>query len=247
MSQVDDIQRMILNACDQAEDNLDWLAANGPKIIETATTPLLMTVVHIHNPYNPLGDRAKQELAKAIAFGRTMVFVFRLEAKYMGSPDRLRAAADAIDRDVVTPARDFAHQLVLGKIPSALPSNYSDGVASEGYRAAIDGRDLAVRDIETYASPVSQALRDLADAIESFFRELRDIAMAFVALIISIVAVVLGWETVILGIAGIAGIIWSLIEIGTSISDLNTDITTKKDEVLSALNAEIPAWPAVLS
>lgn len=247
MSQVDDIQRVILDVCNQAEDNLDWLAANGPEIIEAATTPLLMTVLHIHNPYNPLGDRAKQELAKAIAYGRTTVFVLRLEAQYMGSPDRLRAAADAIDRDVVTPARGFADQLVLGKIPSALPSNYSDGVASEGYRAAIDGRDLAVRDIETYASPVAEALRNLADAIESYFRELRDIAMAFVALVISIVAVVVGWETVIIGVIGIVGIVWSLIEIGTSISDLNSDVTTKKDQVVSALNAEIPAWPAVLS
>ncbi len=74
----------------------------------------------------------------------------------------------------------------------ALPSNYDDGVASETYRAKIDGRDAAVRDVDTYAAPIGQSLRDLADDIEDYYRSLRDFVLRLGA-IVSLVLIIVGW------------------------------------------------------
>src|ERR1035437_4642356 len=139
MSYVDDIKHSIEGTLEQIDDNTKWVAINGPKIIDILLNQYLDTFPIMAPAVNPIAHRAKEELAKAVATSRFGVALMRMEIEYVGSPDALRAAADAIDDKLVTPSRDLGNRLVLGRIPSALESNYSDGAASEGYRVAIDG------------------------------------------------------------------------------------------------------------
>ena len=247
MSYVDDVKHSIEGTLDQIDDNTDWVERYGPVIIDALLNEYLDTFPIMAPAVNPIAHRAKEELAKAVATSRNGVALMRTEIQYVGSPDALRAAADAIDGKVVTPSRELADQLVLGRIPSALESNYSDGAASEGYRADIDGRDNAVRDIETYADPVAQALRDLADAIEDYYRNLRDIAISLLGLIVSIVVIIVGWETIVLGVLGIIGFVISLVALVASYTDWASSTSETKDAVLGDFNAAIPSWPAVLA
>lgn len=253
MSYVDDIRRSIEDILDQIEENTLWIEVNGPKIIDAVTTTSLQIFLGISNAYNPFANRAKEEIANAVALSRTNVAILRFEIKYVGSPDNLRAAADSIDEKVILPARDLADQLVLGRIPSALDSNYSDGAASEGYRAAIDGRDAAVRDIETYAAPVAGALRDVATGIEEFYRSILDFALSILGLLVSIVVIIVGWETIFLGILGVIGVIGvigvviSLAQLSSSYSSMTSGKDAIKSLALETFTSQVPGWPAVLS
>ncbi|NTV38802.1 MAG: hypothetical protein HGA51_02430 [Demequinaceae bacterium] len=247
MSYVDDIKHSIEGTLDQIDDNTDWVERYGPVIIDALLNEYLDTFPIMAPAVNPIAHRAKEELAKAVATSRDGVALMRSEIQYVGSPDALRAAADAIDGKVITPSRDLADRLVLGRIPSALESNYNDGVASERYRAAIDGRDNAVRDIETYADPVVQALRDLADAIERYYLDVAALAISFLGLILSIVTIILTWETIVGGVLGVIGVVISLAGIALSLGDLMLSTSSAKDSVLESLESVMPAWPAVLA
>lgn len=247
MSYVDDIKRAIEDALAQSDENLDWIEANGPVIIDHLLEIYLANVPAGGWVANPIADRAKEELLRAVRFGRQSVACLRAEIQYIGSPDNLRAAADTIDTKMIEPARELASTLVLAKIPSALESNYSDGSASEGYRVAIDGRDDAVRGIETYAAPVAAALRDLATGIEDYYTGLRDLALELLALVISIVVLVVGWETIVLGVLGIVGIVVSIVKLGFTIADMISTSDETTASVREAFDAKVPAWPAVLT
>lgn len=247
MSYVDELKHLIEVALDQTDQNLDWVEINGPIVIDRLLKNYLDTVPAMAPIVNPIAYQAKEELTKAVAAGRLGVALMRAEIQFIGSPDNLRAAADGIDNKLIKRARSLADNLVLGRIPSALPSNYDDGVASESYRAAIDGRDLAVRDIDTYAAPVSQTLRDLATGIEDYYRSLRDLALALAGLVISIVVTVVGFATVLLAVVGCIGIVISLIGLVSSIVDLTMSVSSTRDSAIKSFEAVIPAWPAVLS
>ncbi|MBA8815042.1 hypothetical protein FHX48_000094 [Microbacterium halimionae] len=247
MSFVDDMKHAIEDALNQSDENLDWIAQNGPVIIDHLLNVYLAAYPVMGFAVNPIADRAKEELAKAVETGREGVELFRKEIQFVGSPDNLRAAASVIDDKVIAATRELASRLVLGNIPSALPSNYSDGIASESYVAAIDGRDAAVQGVETYSSPISGALGELADEIESYYRSLRDMALSLLGLIISIVAIIVGWETIVIGVLGIIGAVISLVTLVFSIVDLVDSTNSVRESVGGALEAEVPAWPAVLA
>lgn len=247
MSFVDDIRETIEGVLEQIDENGQWVETNGPLIID-ALAEAYLRLHPLDGWYvNPIADRAKAELRKAVENLRAVYRLIKWEIQFMGSPDNLRAAADAIDMKAVEPARTLADELVLGKIPSALPSNYTDGEASEGYVAAIDGRDAAVRDVDTYASPVATALRDLADAIEEYYKTLRDLAIDFAGLVVSIVLIIVGWETIVIGVIGIIGAVVSLVKMGFDIADFVGGTQGGTDAAREAFEAEVPAWPAVLS
>lgn len=246
MSFVDDMKHDIEDALRQADENLDWIAANGPGIIDNLLNIYLRAWPIAGPVVNPIADRAKEALADHVREGKLVVGVLRREVQFVGSPDNLRAAADTIDSSIVSSARQLADRLVLGNIPSALPSNYNDGVASETYRAKIDGRNDAVREIDTYVTPIASNLRDLADGIESYFKSLRDITIAVLAFIISLVLLILGWETIIVGVIGIVGMVISAITLYNQVTDLMDDTIKTRDDVIGAFQSTVPAWPAVL-
>lgn len=247
MSYVDDIKHSIEGTLNQIDDNADWVERYGPVIIDALLNEYLDTFPLLGFTVNPIARRAKHELANAVEACRDGVALMRAEIQYIGSPDNLRAAADAMKGKVITPSRDLASRLVLGEIPSALESYYSDGLASERYRAAIDGRDDAVRGIETYTDPVMKALNDLADGIEDYYRGLRDMAISLLGLIVSIVAIIVGWETIVIGVLGIIGFVISLVALVAAIADLVSSTSSTKDDTIGAFESVIPAWPAVLA
>lgn len=199
----------------------------------------------------------------------TFVANCRLQVAYAGSPDNLRAAADTIDSKLVDVAKNLSPTLVLGKIPSALDTNYSDGEASERYEHAIDGRDAAVLDIANQSSPVASALRDLADGIEGFYLQLSGIiagAMLTVAGIATallafqadaavaaatvgtagaaapsaLIPIILKAVAVIEIVAGVAGLLISK-------AQLDTNLDQTKRSIQLNLGATVAKWPKVIS
>ena len=247
MSYVDDMKKSIESALDQSTENLNWIDSHGPGIVDTLLNVYLATVPKAGWMVNPIAERAKAELARAVSSGREAIALMRSEVQFVGSPDNLRAAAETIDSKMSAAARALARNLVLGKIESAWDSNYSDGVASEGSRMAIAGRDAAVRDVETYASPVAEGLRALAHETADYYKSLRDLAVEFAGLVISIVAVVVGWETIVIGVLGVIGIVISLVAMGFTIADLISSTLTTTDNVRGQFESKVPSWPAVLS
>ena len=246
MSYVDDLRDQIEDFLRRVDECLDWIATNAPPIIDRLLNIHLATVPLGDWAMNPVADRAKQALAEYVRIGKRIVEILRAEAQFVGSPDNLRAAADGLQNGVITPARALSSRLVLGHIPSALPSNYSDGIASEMYRAAIDGRDAAVRDVETYAAPIVMSLRDLADAIEKFYRDLRDFSRAFLGLVVSALMVIAGWELILPAVFGVINWVISLTQLAIAADDLLMATGTKKEAIVSSLGDAVPDWPAVL-
>ncbi|WP_295839733.1 hypothetical protein [uncultured Microbacterium sp.] len=246
MSYVDDLRNQVEEFLRRVDECLDWIATNAPPIIDRLLNIHLATVPLGDWAMNPVADRAKQALAEYVRIGKRIVEILRAEAQFVGSPDNLRAAADGLQNGVITPARALSSRLVLGHIPSALPSNYSDGIASEMYRAAIDGRDAAVRDVETYAAPIVTSLRDLADAIEKYYRQLRDFVKSMLLVILGFAVAIASWETIVPAVLGAVTALVSLIDLVIKGNELLESTGGTRDEVLNAINVEVPEWPAVL-
>lgn len=192
----------------------------------------------------------------------------RLQVAFAGSPDNLRATADTIDDKLVGVAKSLSPTLVLGKIPSALDSNYSDGEASERYEHAIDGRDAAVVGVADYSSPVASALRDLADAIENFYQALLGLVLGAILTVVGLVALVGAIRDIAAGAVGtgltagaasallVAGIIEAAAALAaaalgtlTLINSYNSLLTTTRqvnEGVVRNLGETVPHWPAVI-
>jgi hypothetical protein len=246
MSYVDDLRNQIEDFLRRVDECLDWIATNAPPIIDRLLNIHLATVPLGDWAMNPVADRAKQALAEYVRIGKRLVELLRAEAQFVGSPDNLRAAADGLQNGVITPARELASRLVRGHIPSALPSNYSDGIASEMYRAAIDGRDAAVRDVETYAAPIMTSLRDLADAIEEYYRQLRDLVTSMLLVILGFAVAIASWETIVPAVLGAVTALVSLIDLVIKGNELLASTGGSRDEFLNAIKVEVPEWPAGL-
>ena len=246
MSYVDDLRDQIEDFLRRVDECLDWIATNAPPIIDRLLNIHLATVPLGDWAMNPVADRAKQALAEYVRIGKRIVEILRAEAQFVGSPDNLRAAADGLQNGVITPARELASRLVLGHIPSALPSNYSDGIASEMYRAAIDGRDAAVRDVETYAAPIVMSLRNLADAIEEYYRQLRDLVTSMLLVILGFAVAIASWETIVPAVLGLMTALVSLVDLGITGNELLESTGGTRDELLNAIKVEVPEWPAAL-
>lgn len=246
MSYVDDLRDQVEDFLRRVDECLDWIATNAPPIIDRLLNIHLATVPLGDWAMNPVADRAKQALAEYVRIGKRLVEILRAEAQFVGSPDNLRAAADGLQNGVITPARELASRLVLGHIPSALPSNYSDGIASEMYRAAIDGRDAAVREVETYAAPIMTSLRDLADAIEKYYRQLRDLVKSLLLIVLGFVIAIASWPTVIPAVLGVITALVSLVDLFMRTIEFVESTEQGKVEVVNVLTAEAPEWPAAL-
>lgn len=194
-----------------------------------------------------------------------LVATCRVEIAFAGSPDNLRAAADLIDLKIKSPAQGLSPTLVLGKIPSSLESNYSDGEASEMYEHAIDGRDAAVLGIADQSSPIALALRTLADAIENYYFELLGIIAGGVAAVAGVVVAVVGIQqsvaaagatgvsggaatplligTLVQAAAGVLTAIAGAITVILSVANHKNTIGQVKDSIYRSLGGSISSWP----
>ncbi|MGX5696355.1 hypothetical protein ACWKWP_09170 [Agromyces soli] len=246
MSYVDDVAMAIGVSLHEAEQVVVMIERLGPIVIENLRAQFVAQVPGSEWAVDPAAAQGKEAIGDLVEAARTTIQVIRFELQFVGSPTRLRLAADAIDEGMIAPARELANELVLGRIESAWDSYYRDGTASDAYRAAIDGRDTALLELADYASPVAAALRDLADAIEDYYTKLRDLAVELSILAVSLAAAIAGAPTIFLLVLGLLGILGSMVALALSISDLCASTASTSSSVTDALLRKTPPWPASL-
>jgi hypothetical protein len=253
MSYVDVIRDQIVEQLESGKKGLDWIDSNGPAIIRTALNMYLDTVLHLPVPgfiTDRFADEAIEKMHEATKEIRKSLEEAERQIAYVGSPDRLRAAASAIGDKVVTPARELASGVVLGKLASTSPSNWSDGEASGNYVRAVDGRNDAVTAIDTYANPISSALDDLADAIENYYLALLAAVVGVCTFILSMVETILSLVGVITAPAAIIGVVGMLlggITAGIAIFQLAVTAEQNARSITGGLSGDVPEWPRVLA
>jgi uncharacterized protein YukE len=253
VSYVDTIRDQIEEQLKSGKEGLDWIDKNGPGIIRTVMNVYLDTILHLPVPgfiTDRFANEAIEKLHEATAEIRKSLDHAEKAIAYVGSPDRLRAAASAIGDKVVTPARDLAPTVTLGKLPSTLTSNWNDGDASEGYVHAVDGRNDAVTGIVTYADPISSALDDLADAIENFYLALLAAIVGIVTVIVSVVELIITLAGVVTAPAAIVGVIGTLLGgVTAAIALFQLFVTGEQTQrsISSSLSGAIPEWPRALA
>ncbi len=253
MSYVDWIREQIVEQLKTGKEGLDWIDANGPEMIRTAMNIYLDTILHLPIPgafTDRFADEAIAKLQEGTAEIRKALSEAEKAIAYVGSPDRLRAAATAIGDQVIAPSRELAPTLVLGKLPSTSSSNWNDGEASEAYVRAVDGRADAVTKVDTYANPISSALDDLADAIENHYLAVLGAIAGSVVAILGIVEAIIACVGVVTIPAAVIGIISAVVgAVGAAIGFYQVFVTAEQNarSITGDLSGEIPAWPRVLA
>ncbi|UAJ78284.1 hypothetical protein IT072_13550 [Leifsonia sp. ZF2019] len=253
MSYVDFIRDQIVQQLKSGKDGLDWIDQNGPAIIRTAMNVYLDTVLRLPIPgaiTDRFADEAIAKLHEATAEIRSALEDAEKGIAYVGSPDRLRAAATAIGDKVIAPSRQLAPQLVLGKLPSTSSANWNDGEASEGYVRAVDGRQEAVVAVDTYANPISSALGDLADAIENYYLAVLAAVVGTVTAILGVVEAIIACVGVVTVPAAVIGIIQAVLGgVAAAIGFYQVFIGAEQSarSITGNLSGTIPAWPRVLA
>lgn len=209
MSYVDDLRQQILTLCDQADRALDTAERIGPVIIHHLVNVNFAPILVPPGVTNWIEDRYIDLLLEVIAYGRDAVRTMRLAAYFLGSPDRLREAAERID-DVGDGAVDTSALVTVASLTAVRSSSWNDGAASETYRDSIGGRSEAVSRIAELLEPLNDALRALADGIENYYAEAAKAALGVTVAVLGIVgAIATAVET--FGVGAVIGIIVAII------------------------------------
>jgi hypothetical protein len=187
-------------------------------------------------------DLVINRMKEVAQWGRPIVTGLEIVVHNAGSPDNLRAAADVLDSKIGEPADALSKTVTLGKFNSTLSENWDDGSASERYAHAIDGRDIAVKDIKMHASSIGQGLRDLADAIESFYLGLAQAIAGLVAALLSLIVAAATVATVVGLVVGILAALASLVAAIIGIVQFIVAMTQSMDKVQLSLSTTIPEW-----
>jgi hypothetical protein len=252
MSYVDTIRDQITAQIEEGLRNLDWIDREGPGIIRTALNIYFATVLHLPIPglSNPFADEAIEHLHRGVSELRRQLKYSKLLVAYVGSPDTLRNVSVTIETKATDAARELAGTVTLGKLPSTLDSNWSDGEASEGYEHAVDGRSAAVEDISVYSTLICTALDDLADWIETYYLALLAAVVGLVVAIAGIVEIVLtllGVVTAPLAVVGAIMAIGGAIAAGIGIFQLVVTGEQTTRSIAQNLGTNIPDWPRSLA
>jgi len=165
-------------------------------------------------PPFPFKDRLADQIAdRIIAVVREfcdyvldVIAFFDELVEWLGSPDALRAAADALLRDVDGPAND----LVLEMKQTALPARFSwvDPPPSAVYGVAADAQPGELERLLPFIATLREVLRGMADSIESFYIDL-------VTAIVGLVGAIAG---AVVTLAGVAGVITIPVAIATGVA-----------------------------
>lgn len=252
MSNVDYVREEIVRGLAEAEANLAWLEASAPAHIEAVRDSLLVAFPDMRASIDGATEQVRAGVRDVHAWGTQMASGVRSELIAFGNPDRLREAAKSLHDDVAAPAIALATTVVLSRIPTASRTVYSDGVASESYVRAIDGRDGAISSVATHADAIAAQLRALAAGIESYVSSLYQLVFAFVSLLASTVVAIVGMATavtvvgLVVAVAEFFGILASAGTFVVTFVNASTKAERERDEALGVFTRDLGAWPAAV-
>lgn len=191
-------------------------ARRAVETLRSGCVPVIRQLTNIYLdtfPPFPFKDRLADEIADRIIAVVQEACDYLLEAiafldglvEWLGSPDALRAAADALLADVDGPAND----LLLEIKQSALPSRHSwnDPPVSLEYADAREAQPGELERLLPFIVSLRTVLRDMADSIEMFYIELG----------IAVVGLVGAVAGIVVTVAATAGVITIPVAIATAI------------------------------
>ena len=165
--------------------NMEHARLNGQRVavkaLRSGCVPVIRAAVNIYlagYPPFPFKDRLSDEIAdriiavvqRACDYALEIIDFFDELVECIGSPDTLRAAAEALLTDVDGPAND----LLLEFKEAALPSRYTwnDPPTSLAYADARAAQPGELERLLPFIESLRGILREMADAIENFYIEL---------------------------------------------------------------------------
>lgn len=244
MSQVDDVKHFIQDCLNNQLKALDWLEKYGPGIIRSLVPGHVGMIPVPGFIRNKVANFYIGLLMDYIHYTRSVNAVLQRLVLYMGSPDALRAAAEALGAAVTGKAADFATANLREDSLVAMsdPMQWS-GPGSGPYAKSFDGQQNAYSRISEYSGKMEDALKQMAKNIEDFYNGLRDTVIGVLEAIGGVVVLIATWESIIGGIAGIILIILGIVKIIDAQSDLSNEQSLATKEMLSDLNSGIQDWP----
>lgn len=244
MSQVDDVKHFIQDCLRNQLRALDWLEQHGPAIIR-ALVPMHIGMFPVPpGVRNVVADWYIDRLMDGIRYARRVNALQQAMVLYIGSPDALRAAADALGAAVTAKAADYATANVREDSLIALGDPYQwSGPGVAQYEKSFDGQQTAFLRISEYSGKMEDALKQMATNIEDWYNGLRDTVLGALEVIGGIVILIATWESIVGGIAGIVVAIIGIITLINAQADLSNEQMLSTKEILSDLNSTIQDWP----
>lgn len=161
--------------------------------------PVIRQLVNVYLdtfPPFPFKDRLAGEITERLVavvrefcrYALEIIAFFEQLVDWIGSPDALRAAADALLADVDNPA----NELLLQMKESAMPSRHSwnDPPASLDYADARDAQPGELERLLPFIVSMRTILREMANSIEKFYIELTITIVGLVGAIAGLVVTI---------------------------------------------------------
>lgn len=181
-------------------------ARSAVRALRSGCVPIIRMLVDAtldRLPYFPFKDRVAKEIADLLIAqvqgycDYALEFIDLLDEliEWIGSPDALRAAADALLDGVDGPAND----LLLEMKQTSLPSRYTwnDPPTSLKYADAAAAQPRELERLLPFIVSMRGILRQMADAIENFYLQLGTVILGLLGAIAGLVVAVTATGTIV--------------------------------------------------
>jgi hypothetical protein len=186
-------------------------------------------------------------LVSMCAFSKEVIKGQEKLAHMLGNPDRLRAAAAAIDASVTTASHNLSTDARPNSLVAMSDNTQWDGGASGLYAKSFVGQSEAVDHIAINSQVLQDTLGKMADAIEQFYIGLAIGVAGLVAAIIGFVGAILAAVTVVLVpaaiIAAVAAGVTAIAAEATLSATFFNEMQGMSDDI-GALHTKLQAWPS---
>lgn len=211
MSYVDDAQNAIQESCTEALNELRRMKQNAPANVRRAVEALV-TIWRVPPPADQLlidqmVNLLLPQVYDYLRFSEQLNHAFIRGADMLGSPDTLRATAEALST-VGGDARNLAAEVTKQNLPGMDPANWAN---SWGYEAAFEPQPGAVLRVDDFATTLAAALGGMADAIEKFYVEAALVAVGGTTAYVGLVGAITGVALCFTGGGAIAGLPMAII------------------------------------
>ena len=206
MSTVDDVREAIISALNEARSAVDDMERNGPGIIRSGAEWIVWGL-HLPPGLDTIAENEIIRICTAalndfVAHMRDAITTLKVVTEFLGSPDNLRAAAEALG-GIGTNAHTLSEEVSKEVLLAANPSNWSENYA---YSVAIDKQPQSVALVKTYTDVMGGALGDLADNIESFYEQAAGVIVGGALAYVGIAGAAVGVALCFTGAGAIAGL-----------------------------------------
>lgn len=182
MGYIEVYRKTINTGLDGAEKVVDAIATTGPTVIRE----IINSMPGFSFVKDWAADQAISALEKLISFAREVINMFRELLEMLGSPEVLREAATQLREEVHNPAEEM--QLALSNtkgLKAVTTDQWDNPPANERYKDSFTSQSESMELVPKYSLELADALSDMADDIEEFYKELAKAVISAASAIVS--------------------------------------------------------------